>query len=104
MIRTAILVTALHTLTAWALGAQANIPQLRGDVGLKAGTPLPAGLFVGEVFNNYETHDVVTKDGAEISLIRPIINTSALLGIYSSDAKLLGGRWSAILGIPWVDV
>jgi hypothetical protein len=104
MIRTAIRVAALHSLTAWALGAQANIPQMRGDVGLKAGTQMPAGLFVGEVFNNYETHDVVTKNGVETSLIRPIINTSALLGIYSSDAKLFGGRWSAILAIPWVNL
>ena len=104
MIRAALLVIALTGLTAWALDAQANVPQLRGDVGLKAGTQMPAGLFLGGIFNNYETHDVVTKDGAELSQIRPIINTSAFLGVYSTEARLLGARWSAIVGVPWADI
>jgi hypothetical protein len=104
MIRAALFVSALTALTAWALHAQANVPQMRGDVGLKAGTQMPAGLFIGGIYNNYETHDVVTKDGAEISLIRPIVNSTALLGIYSSDVKVLGGRWSAIVALPWVNI
>ena len=101
MIRVAILLCGL---AASALGAQANIPQLRGDVGLGAGTQAPPGTFLGTLYNNYDSRRIVTADGSEFSRLRPVINTAALLGIYSSNTKLFGGRWAAWAALPWVDL
>jgi hypothetical protein len=100
-IRSAILLSGL---TASVLGAQANIPQLRGDVGLGAGTQAPPGLYAGVLFNNYASRRVVTADGAPFSQLRPIINAVAVLTSYSSEYKVLGGRWSATIAVPWVDI
>jgi hypothetical protein len=101
MIRTAILLSAL---SASALGAQANIPQLRGDVGLLAGTQAPAGFFTGILFNNYESARIVTADGSDFARIRPVLNFTSLNAIYSSQTKLFGGRWMAMIAIPWADI
>jgi hypothetical protein len=100
MIRWASLLTAV---TASVLGAQANIPQLRGDVGLRAGTQAPPGVSAGVLFNNYESLRIVAANGAASSLIRPIINTAALTAVYSSSVRILGGRWAAIVAVPWAN-
>ncbi|HEY7395971.1 MAG TPA: transporter [Gemmatimonadaceae bacterium] len=93
---------ALIVTVAQRTQAQANIPVFRGDVGLLAGTQAPPGAYAGLFFNNYHATQVIDAFGRSLP-INTTINALAILLEYSAPYKVLGGRWAALAGIPWVN-
>jgi hypothetical protein len=83
--------------------SQANIPAFRGDVGLLAGTQAPPGVYAGLFYNYYHASRVMDRDFVPLP-ITTTTNAGALLLEYSSNWKILGGRWAALMGIPWTNV
>jgi hypothetical protein len=90
---------------ASALGAQANVPQFRGDFGLASGTQAPSGVYAGLFYNYYNPDKIITSDGTVIH--RLAINQSALailLQWVSQQTFLGGAHYSIVAAIPWVNV
>jgi hypothetical protein len=97
---TAALVVAFAVAPSRA-AAQAAVPQFRGDFGLDAGTQAPPGSYFGVFFDNYHAGRVRDGDGTSFPF-RTTITAVALMGEYSSPYSIFGGRYAALIGIPWV--
>jgi hypothetical protein len=83
------------------VAAQAAVPQYRGDYGLESGTQQPQGSYFGMLFNHY--HAPIARDGdGTTELLFTTINSLALTGEYSSRYTIFGGRYAALLMVPWM--
>jgi hypothetical protein len=96
---TAALVVAFAVAPSRA-AAQAQIPQFRGDFGLNSGTQAPPGSYFGLLYNNY--HAGIVRDGdGTLYPVRTTYNAVTLMGEYSTPYTLFGGRYAALIRIPW---
>ena len=96
------LLIAATMIAAVAHGArsQANIPQYRGDLGLNAGTQAAPGRYLSLLYNLYHADNMTDGDNLWVP-IPTVTNALVLWGEYSAPGTILGGRWSAIVGVPW---
>ena len=85
--------------------AQGLPSTVRGDIGLKAGTLPPPGIYVVNLVYNYNFDTLRTNDGGKIEGTGSIKHTSYGLGFtYVSKKKILGGNYSASFVMPVVNL
>jgi hypothetical protein len=96
------LLIAAATIATVGRGArsQANIPQFRGALGLNAGTQAPPGQYLSLLYNSYHADHMTDGDNLWVP-IPTNISAVVLSAEYSSPFTMLGGRWSANVGVPW---
>jgi hypothetical protein len=84
--------------------AQLNIPVVRGDNGLKAGSQGGPGFYVTGLVDLYDTHEIIDKDGKRFNRvsINQVIALTALT--YISKKKFLGGNYAATVVFPLANV
>jgi hypothetical protein len=84
--------------------AQLNIPVIRGDFGLQAGTQAPPGVFVTGVVYFYDTNEIVDKDGRRFNRVSIEQGFAGLALTYVSKKKFLGANYSATAVLPLLNV
>jgi len=77
-----------------ALSGQAGVPQFRGDYGMLSGTLPPAGAYYRFVYNNYQSTEVVGRDGTAIKGFTPGSDYAGIGATYSFPGEVLNGRWA----------
>jgi hypothetical protein len=102
--RVLLVVIASAVCRAHPCAAQASVPQFRGDFGLNSGTLAPEGAYYGGLYNYYAADYIITSSGTQLSRLVPTVNVLALFGTYSFAWKVLGGRMSSTMAVPWADV
>jgi hypothetical protein len=85
-------------------GAQANVPQFRGDFGMTAGTLRPPGAYLGFFYNNYRSDQISAANGQRVDTLRPDWNVAALVGSYTFPFSIAGAHWSVAAAVPWTTI
>jgi hypothetical protein len=86
---------------AQRVAAQANVPGMRGEWGLKSGSQMAPGTYLGFIYDWYNPDKLIDKDG--VSLDRIGLNQQAvgLFPAYVSPNKIWSGaHWGAYAAIP----
>jgi hypothetical protein len=84
--------------------AQANVPGMRGDWGLKSGTQMPPGIFVGFIYDWYHPDRIIDRDGVSIDRVHVEQQAFGLFPSYVSPARIFGNaHWGMFAAIPWAN-
>jgi hypothetical protein len=83
--------------------AQANVPGMRGDWGLKSGTQMTPGAYLGGIYYNYSPDKVVDRNGVSLPRIDVTQQAAGLFPAYVSPKPIFGGHWGAFAAIAWAN-
>jgi hypothetical protein len=84
-------------------GAQANVPQLRGEYGIGSGTQKPPGGYAEMIYSTYEPEHVIAVNENATPRLQPISDLIAAQFTYTFKAPVLGGHYSMTAQVPWSD-
>lgn len=85
--------------------AQANVPGIRGEWGLKSGSQMAPGAYFGLIYDYYFPNRVIDKNGRALDRIGLNQRALALFPAYVSPKPVLGGgHWGAYAAVPWANV
>jgi hypothetical protein len=86
------------------VSAQLNIPAVRGDNGLKAGSQPGPGVYVTGLVYFYNSNEVVDANGTHFNgvIINQALPAAALT--YVAKKKILGGHYAATAVLPLLNV
>jgi hypothetical protein len=85
------------------IDAQASIPNIRGMWGLRSGTLLPPGAYLGPLYYRYSPNKIIDKDGNSIDRARIQQRMTGLFGMYSSPRPVVGAHWAMWAAVPWAN-
>lgn len=85
-------------------GAQANVPQFRGDFGMTSGTLPAPGAYLGFFYNDYRADRVNNVNGEPFAELRPTIDIAAVTASYTFPLSVLGAHWGVAAVVPWTTV
>ena len=86
------------------VSAQLNIPVVRGDNGLKAGSQPGPGVYVTGLLYFYDTNEIVDANGNKFNRIGVTQVLPAAALTYVSKKKFLGGNYSATVVAPLLNL
>jgi hypothetical protein len=107
--RSIVRAVALSAVTAGAVvpqlvRAQANVPGMRGDWGLKSGTQMAPGMYLGFIYDWYNPDKLIDKDGVPLNRVGLNQQAVGLFPAYVSPDKIWSGaHWGAYAAIPFAN-
>jgi hypothetical protein len=84
--------------------AQANVPGIRGEWGLKSGSQMPPGAFLGFIYDWYHPDRIIDRDGVSIDRVSLDQQAFGLFPMYVSPKPIFGNaHWGMFASIPWAN-
>ena len=83
-----------------AVHAQASVPGMRGDWGLKSGSQMAPGEYLGFIYQIYDANKIIDKNGVSIPRVRLDQQAFGAFPAYVSPHPIVGGHWGVYAAIP----
>jgi len=99
--RVAVCIVAVVAALPCHLLAQANVPGMRGEWGLKSGSQMAPGTYLAVIYDWYNPDEVIDRDGNSLDHIGLNQHAFGLFPAWVSSKRLWGNtQWGAYAAIP----
>jgi len=84
--------------------AQANVPGMRGEWGLKSGSQMAPGAYFGLIYDWYHPNKAIDRNGHSLDRVSLDQQAFGLFPAYVSPKPIFGNaHWGMFAAIPWAN-